>query len=331
MLKNMKTLNLVSLENSEIKYKISNFPDTQKNITIELNNSNTVVGHLADLDSAKFFGVTIKSRMSWEDLQIIICAVASLRELGIDKIHLYVPYFLGARSDRQFEEGGNRYLKDVICPIINSLKLDSVTVLDPHSSVLENLLNNFKKIDNSGLFREAMRSIYGLAKARKNNDFILISPDAGATHKIYKLAQDVDYKGEIITCSKERDKDGKLTRTNIGMNVPLDKDIIIVDDICDGGATFINITKEIKTWWEFHEVEKNPKIYLIVTHGIFSKGFDELSKYFDSIYTTNSYGQLVSEEIGSDDSAIVDFYITKNTNPEIGMVPKDFVKQLNIF
>jgi hypothetical protein len=28
---------------------------------------------------------------------------------------IYVPYFLGARSDRKFTEGGINYLKDVIC------------------------------------------------------------------------------------------------------------------------------------------------------------------------------------------------------------------------
>ena len=37
------------------------------------------------------------------------------------------------------------------------------------------------------------------------------------------------------------------------------------------------------------------KIYLIITHGIFSKGFEELSKYFDGIYCTNSYSEIDSE------------------------------------
>ena len=32
-----------------------------------------------------------------------------------------------------------------------------------------------------------------------------------------------------------------------------------------------------------------PNLRLFVTHGIFSKGFDDLSKYFDKIYTTNSF------------------------------------------
>lgn len=121
-----------------------------------------------------------------------------------------------------------------------------------------------------------------------NNRFILISPDAGASKKIYKLAEQIGYKGDIITCSKDRDTDGKLTKTVVpmGKHWISNKDIIIIDDICDGGATFINIAKELKS-----NGFKN-KIYLIVTHGIFSKGFKELSQYFNSIYCTNSYQDI---------------------------------------
>lgn len=53
------------------------------------------------------------------------------------------------------------------------------------------------------------------------------------------------------------------------------------------------------------------KMYLIVTHGIFSKGFEELSKYFDGIYCTNSYRQI-------------------NNSLNFGAT-KDFVRQLNVF
>ena len=66
----------------------------------------------------------------------------------------------------------------------------------------------------------------------------------------------------------------------------LDKDMIIIDDICDGGATFINIAKELRKPGYMY---KDNKIYLIVTHGIFSKGTTKLSQYFDGIYCTNSY------------------------------------------
>ena len=77
--------------------------------------------------------------------------------MGIQEISLYTPYIMGARSDRKFEEGGNNYLRDVICPVINSLNFKTVTCIDPHSDVLEACIKGFRKESNLRLvnhFRE---------------------------------------------------------------------------------------------------------------------------------------------------------------------------------
>jgi len=282
----MRILNLARPEQSEIKYKISKFPDGQQQVNI--------------LDRPQIFDITdeqkwlvglpiqIKARLNnFRDLELIACTVASLRNLGIKEIHLYCPYFEGSRSDRQFEEGGNNYLKQVICPIINSLNFESVTVLDPHSHVLEACLNNFKSINNSDLVCSALEHFFG---DNWNNNTVMISPDAGATHKIYKLAEQIGYKGNIITCTKERDNEGNLTKCVVPYKLDyFHPDKIVIDDICDGGATFINIAKTLKSGP--YETSKG-KLYLVVTHGIFSKGFEELSQYFDGIYCTNSYSNI---------------------------------------
>jgi ribose-phosphate pyrophosphokinase len=65
---------------------------------------------------------------------------------------------------------------------------------------------------------------------------------------------------------------------------------VIVDDICDGGRTFIEISKTI------HNVRPTAEIYLVVTHGIFSSGYDELNKYFSGIFTTNSVKDIGNME-----------------------------------
>lgn len=294
----MKVLNLTNLEKSDIKYEISKFPDGQQQVKIFTILDNGMFG--SKLPKFTTISVQIKSRLNnFKDLELIICATKSLRNLGIKEIHLYTPYFLGSRSDRKFEEGSNNYLKDVICPIINSLNFESVTVLDPHSDVLEACLDNFKKLDNIGLVSTTLEELYvgpvnwnlRTPSLKENglfnlDEFILISPDAGANKKIFKIAEQIGYTGDIITCSKFRDEQGKLSHTTIPWNHDdyINKDLIIIDDICDGGFTFINIVKYIKEFC-YHK----GKIYLIVTHGIFSKGLSELSKYFDGIYTTNSY------------------------------------------
>ena len=283
----MKTLNLTDLDKSDIKYKISKFPSGQQNITINKDDCyDSNYGYL--LMTHKDCKVTIKSRLNnWLDLELISCSVASLRELGVEEIHLYVP-FIDGRQDNKFEEGSNYYIKSVLAPIINSLNFKSVTCIDSHSLVLDNCINNFKKIYNLELVHFAITDMY---KINEKENFILVSPDAGATKKIYKLAEQIGYKGDIITCSKDRDVDGKLTKTVVPLeHKHLRKDFIIVDDICDGGATFINIAKKLKA-----SMQNDPhagKIYLIVTHGIFSKGFSEISQYFDGIYTTNSYSTI---------------------------------------
>lgn len=303
----MKILNLTDLEKSDIKYLISKFPDGQQQVVL----NPLVKPSSNDLAQEKYELCTgiiqIKARLNnFKDLELIICATKSLREFGIKEIHLYTPYFLGSRSDRKFEIGSNNYLKDVICPIINSLNFESVTVLDSHSDVLEACLNNFNKIDNKKLILFTCKEIYS-EKGCLNNNAIIISPDAGANKKIFKVADQIGYTGDIITCSKSRDENGKLSHIVVPYDKSLgttDKDLIIIDDICDGGATFLNIVKAIKETEMFYG-----KIYLIITHGIFSKGFKELNQYFDGIYCTNSYKNVADNEYG------------EKTN----------VKQLNIF
>lgn len=306
----MKILNLTDLDSSDIKFEVSRFPDGQQQVKIipfefiyYPEGHTHFTRHSNNFKISKEISIQIKSRLNnFKDLELIICATKSARELGIKEIHLYIPYFLGSRSDRKFEEGSNNYLKDVICPIINSLNFSSVTVMDPHSDVLEACLNNFKKIDNREVVRGAIPSFFINEKGNVyeyfNNNCILISPDAGANKKIFKVAEQISYTGDIITCSKSRDVNGKLTKTNVPLLDRESHDFIIIDDICDGGATFLNIAKSIKKQYEGLEDITQVKIYLIVTHGIFSKGFKELNKYFDGIYCTNSYRDVADDEYG---------------------------------
>jgi len=274
----MLQLNLTNSNKSQIGFKPSAFPDGQQSITLDLTT-------ISDLESS----CTIRSRLnSFRDLELIICATAALREVGMERIHLYIPYCLGGRSDIKFEEGGLNYIKSVIAPIINLQRFTSVTVMDPHSIALENWIDNFKKLYNSYLAKWAIKDL-----SSEGGDFKLVSPDAGALKKIFSTAKSIGYKDKVIVAEKVRDlPTGKIIHTHVpleGTN-PTDN-FIIIDDICDGGRTFVEIAKTIKSHvWTRDEYFKG-KIYLIVTHGIFSAGFEELGNYFDGIYSTNSISE----------------------------------------
>lgn len=288
-------LNLAYPENSQVEFKISKFPDGQQ--TIDLVNWSNIERY-AD-------PVIIKSRLnSFRDLELIICATQAVRNIKPNReIQLYVPYFLGSRSDRKFVEGGVNYLKQVICPIINNQNYSKVTVLDPHSDVLESCLNNYEKVNNIHLVKWALSNIDNKNDAQERT--MIVSPDAGALKKIYDVAK-IFKINNVVTAGKVRDiVTGNILKTELPtMNLDGIEQFVIIDDICDGGRTFIELAKVIR-----EQTEK--PIYLIVTHGIFSAGFLELSKYFNGVYCTNSVKDIDVEQYS-------DFTVNK-----------DFLKQLN--
>lgn len=292
-------LNLAYPENSPIDFKISKFPDGQQ--TIDINNPRSVSQHNS---------VTIKSRLNnFRDLELIICANQALKNLGVETIHLYVPYFIGARSDRKFQDGGVHYIKQVIAPIINNQNFKSVTVIDPHSNILEACINNLVMVTNFNLVKYALTKIDN--KNGERDRICLVSPDAGAYKKIFDVAKEFKIEN-IITATKVRDViSGKILRTEIPV---LDQhnnlSYVIIDDICDGGRTFIQLATALK--------QKNcGKIYLIVTHGIFSNGYDSLSENIDGIFCTNSVKDIMDGEI----------LFTSSEHKTI----HSFVKQINVF
>lgn len=279
----MITLDLVNPEKSQIKYKISQFPDGQQ--TVDLTDWNDLMIYE---DAVK-----ISSRLnSFKDLELIICATAAIRNIKPNReIALYVPYFIGARSDRKFVDGGVNYLKQVICPIINSLNFVTVITLDPHSDVLEACLNNYEKTDNHLLVKHALTKIDNKKDAQER--ICLVSPDAGAYKKIFDVAKKFQIQN-VVTANKVRDmRTGNILKTEIpdlpGL-VGDDLQYVIIDDICDGGRTFNELAKAIRAQ------RADAKIYLVVTHGIFSAGFAELSRNFEHIYTTNSYRDIADNE-----------------------------------
>lgn len=254
----------LKVNNSELEYDFFEFSGGEIHIKIKQPN----------LISTQNIMISARLENSLEVMKLIMLVNAV--KLCLPKsIHLYLPYLPYARQDRVCDNGEAFSLK-VFCNLINDLKLDSVTIMDCHSEVGAALLNDVYNISN-------VEFIKGLGI--NTSEMILISPDAGSNKKIGKLAQYVPFDS-IVKCDKYRNvKTGQLTGFEVFTNDLEGKPCIIVDDICDGGGTFMGLAQEL--------IKKNAgKLYLIVTHGIFSKGFDDLEQYFEKIYCTDSIKEI---------------------------------------
>lgn len=210
------------------------------------------------------------------DIMSLLLTVDAVRRVNsLTSIDLTIPYFPYARQDRVCNPGESFSLK-VMADLVNQLNCTSVTVYDPHSEVTTSLLHNCVVVSQADIVAQSP-----LAKHITDNGWLLVSPDAGAEKKIHTLVERLATKAHTpsVLCAKKTRESatGRITATEVKGDVR-GKDMIIIDDICDGGRTFIELAKALK--------EGGARdIHLYVTHGIFSKGLDELKVYFKHIYS----------------------------------------------
>jgi ribose-phosphate pyrophosphokinase len=201
--------------------------------------------------------VRINTRLnSSDDLMTLILAVDALRNMGVNHIEAFIPYVPYARQDRVMVPGEPLSIK-VFATLINNLKLNTVIVFDAHSDVSVALLDHCQNISNCELAGFFLKQL-------NLKDYSLVSPDLGAYKKVDKLAQKLEYKGEIVTGLKIRDvSTGQIVKSDVNVDSLNGKDCVVVDDICDGGRTFIELASVLKQ-------KGAGRLFLIISHGIFS-------------------------------------------------------------
>lgn len=196
---------------------------------------------------------------------------------------LVLPYIPGGRQDRtDIPEVG--FSLKVYASIIGTFPINRLITLDPHSTATgvylaySNLNKSIHVLSHQDWFLPWIEKQTFAPRLHK-----FLFPDKGAEAK-YSV---VSAYSPARSCKKIRDpKTGKLS----GFEVPNLKDwednfIWIVDDICDGGGTFVAIAEQVRK-----QLHNKCKLGLTVSHGIFSNQYKltELAKLFDYIVTTDS-------------------------------------------
>ena len=185
----------------------------------------------------------------------------------------------------------------LICEFINNLQFQKVSIFHPHNpEVVEALIDNLEIIDNSYFIKQVITDISTDIFSFK--DLTLMSADAGGYKSLMKLANKLELKNEIYSASKSRYWDGNQSIITPVINCDDFKrqNILIIDDLCIYGGTFIKLAEMLST-------RNCGAIYLAVSH-ITVDPNDKLFKVFDRVYTTNSKDQ---EFIDADSLVIFDY------------------------
>lgn len=278
-----RSLNLINKENSDIKYHIDHYPDGQIQLVLE------------DLDDNKFHLVILTRICNSDDLFILMQLSDIVNRRGLS-CTLYVTYLLAARTDRLFSWNTSFTLK-IVMDVLKSFNSE-IMILDPHSDVANRLSGN-KVYEIS--FVNMLINYTDIFDDSDN--IVIVAPDEGAKDRLEHIVTSSIFRNPIVYCSKTRDENGKVTEVKVKSESPIQVSkktrLVIIDDLCDGGGTFMAIAPELKKY-EAKEVD------LVITHSIQLDGLKKVSSVYDKVITSNSYKDWNSMSDIPDNVEIID-------------------------
>lgn len=244
----------------------------------------------ADLTEYSLFLADIRGQDPQDLLHLAMWEDVLIHEAPHARRILFLPYLPAARADRGRPLGAEVYARWV-----NGLNIDQIITIDPHSPVApEQYFREPTIFPVERIIRKVLQD--SSRDSKPNNAYVgVIAPDKGAVDRATRAATVMGVP--VFRAEKSRDfESGKLTGFQMLDELPAEGKLLIVDDICDGGGTFIGIA----------EATGLPKerLDLWVTHGVFSKGLRALSEHFGQVHTTDSYANrtaLFSQHINDHD------------------------------
>lgn len=211
------------------------------------------------------------ARVSWKfESEAEFMHLAQLKTL-LDEYgytsYLTLPYLPYGRQDK-YVINSNTFALTTFANLLNSLQFKSVTIQDPHSSETLRLIERSVDFYPNHMVKTAFTT---------TNSDLVCYPDRGAVTKYESI-----YNFPFTYGFKERDFDGTITSYRLTQTaVVKDKNVLIVDDICDGGATFVKLAKLLYD-------AGATSVSLMVTHGLFTKGLEPLfNAGIKHIYTSD--------------------------------------------
>lgn len=190
-------------------------------------------------------------------------------------INLFMPYYPNARMDRVKSDNEVFTLK-YFSEFLNYMNFANIYTDNPHSDVCMALTNNIHQNE----YDENRIKLLIEKNITPNKIDLLFYPDNGCAKKYEGVL-----KYPYLVGHKIRDwETGKIKELKIVGEAPKKPfNVLIVDDICSKGGTFLHSAKALKELGANH-------IYLYITHCEKTIFDGELinSGLIDKIYTTNS-------------------------------------------
>ena len=187
-------------------------------------------------------------------MEVLICLDA-MRRSSAAEVTCIIPYFGYARQDRKASPRQPITAK-LVASMLEQAGANRVVTFDLHAAQIQ----GFFHCPVDDLTTVPMMGQYFRRKNFDPDDVVVVSPDHGGVKRARNMAEILGTQLAII--DKRRPRPNVVEACTVIGDVK-DKDVIIVDDICDTGGSLIAASNILR--------ENGAKdIYVCITHGLFS-------------------------------------------------------------
>lgn len=188
-----------------------------------------------------------------DNLMELLLMIDAARRASAYKIIAVIPYYGYARQDRK-DRPRVAIGSKLVANMLTAAGANRVITMDLHAPQIQGYFDiPVDHLDSSAVFIPYIKQL-------KLENLTFAAPDVGATNRIREIAS--YFEAEMVICDKHRKRANEIASMVVIGDVT-NKDIVIIDDICDTGGTLAKSAALLK--------EKGARsVRAMITHPVLS-------------------------------------------------------------
>ncbi len=196
-----------------------------------------------------------------ENLMELLLMIDAARRASAYKVIAVIPYYGYSRQDKK-DRPRVAIGSKLVANMLVAAGVDRVVTMDLHAPQIQGYFDiPVDHLDSSAVFIPYIEQL-------KVENLTFAAPDVGSTNRVREIAS--YFNAEMVICDKHRKRANEIASMVVIGDVT-DRDIIIIDDICDTGGTLAKSAALLK--------EKGARsVRAMITHPILSgKAYENIN------------------------------------------------------
>ncbi|HET9826453.1 MAG TPA: ribose-phosphate pyrophosphokinase [Chitinophagaceae bacterium] len=188
-----------------------------------------------------------------DNLMELLLMIDAARRASAYKVIAVIPYYGYARQDRK-DKPRVAIGSKLVANMLVAAGADRVITMDLHAPQIQGYFDiPVDHLDSSAVFIPYIQNL-------KLENLTFAAPDVGAANRIREIAS--YFEVEMVICDKHRKRANEIASMMVIGDVE-NKDIVLIDDICDTGGTLVKSAALLK--------EKGARsVRALITHPVLS-------------------------------------------------------------